>query len=150
MPYGRIIELASHDPTLTFNTLGRHVSRMVYTRVTSVKSPWLAGCQVGDIHAVPVSHGEGRFYASESLMHKLAANGQIATQYVSPDGKPSGDIMWNPNGSICAVEGITSPDGRVFGKMAHSERYGDNLYKMSRAIKTKGYLKAESGILNKP
>lgn len=129
VPYGRIIELASHDPTLTFNTLGRHVSRMVYTRVTSVKSPWLAGCQVGDIHAVPVSHGEGRFYASESLMHKLAANGQIATQYVSPDGKPSGDIMWNPNGSICAVEGITSPDGRVFGKMAHSERYGDNLYK---------------------
>ncbi|MDD3692928.1 MAG: phosphoribosylformylglycinamidine synthase [Oscillospiraceae bacterium] len=129
VPYGRIIKLNEHDPTLTFNTLGRHVSRMVYTRVTSVKSPWLSLCNVGDIHCMPVSHGEGRFYATESLLHKLASNGQIATQYVSPDGKPSADIEWNPNGSLSAVEGITSPDGRVFGKMGHSERYGENLYK---------------------
>ena len=129
VPYGRIIKLNEHDPTLTFNTLGRHVSRMVYTRVTSVKSPWLSLCNVGDIHCMPVSHGEGRFYATENLLYKLASNGQIATQYVSPDGKPSADIEWNPNGSLCAVEGITSPDGRVFGKMGHSERQGENLYK---------------------
>lgn len=129
VPYGRIVEITDQDPTLTFNTLGRHVSRMVYTRVTSVKSPWLAGCEAGDIHCIPVSHGEGRFYASEGILHKLAANGQIATQYVTPDGKPSADITWNPNGSICAVEGITSPDGRIFGKMGHSERRGESLYK---------------------
>jgi phosphoribosylformylglycinamidine synthase len=129
VPYGKIIELSDHDPTLTFNTLGRHVSRMVYTRVTSVKSPWLSGCEVGDVHCVPISHGEGRFYATESMIQKLAENGQIATQYVSLDGKPTSDIEWNPNGSLCAIEGITSPDGRVFGKMGHSERRGENLYK---------------------
>ena len=129
VPTGSIRELRDSDPTLTFNTLGRHVSRMVYTRVTSVKSPWLSGCAAGDIHCVPVSHGEGRFVADEATLKQLAANGQIATQYVDPEGRPSADILWNPNGSVCAVEGITSPDGRVFGKMAHSERSGDDLYK---------------------
>ena len=129
LPYGDIRELAPSDPTLTFNTLGRHVSRMVYTRVTSVKSPWLAGCQAGEIHCVPVSHGEGRFFADEETVRRLAENGQIATQYVTPEGTPSGDILWNPNGSVCAIEGITSPDGRILGKMGHSERQGADLYK---------------------
>ncbi len=129
VPYGEIRPLKPTDPTLTFNTLGRHVSRMVYTRVTSVKSPWLAGCEAGDVHCIPVSHGEGRFYADEATLKLLAANGQIATQYVTPDGEPSDDILWNPNGSVCAIEGITSPDGRVLGKMGHSERRGTDLYK---------------------
>ena len=129
VPYGEIRELGDDDPTLTFNTLGRHVSRMVYTRVTSVKSPWLNGCKAGDIHCIPVSHGEGRFHAGEHTLRGLIAGGQIATQYVDPDGQPSGDIDWNPNGSVCAIEGITSPDGRVLGKMGHSERQGDNLLK---------------------
>ena len=129
VPYGKITPPSEHAPTLTFNTLGRHVSRMVYTRVTSVRSPWLAGVEAGDIHAVPVSHGEGRFVASPQVLEELAANGQVATQYVDPQGNPSGDIRWNPNGSLCAVEGITSPDGRVFGKMAHSERMGKDLYR---------------------
>ena len=129
MPYGKITEPKEDDPTLTFNTLGRHVSRMVYTRVTSVKSPWMAGVHAGDIHAVPVSHGEGRFVADEKALKKLIENGQIATQYVDPDGTVSGDIQWNPNGSVCGIEGITSPDGRVLGKMGHSERKGQDLYK---------------------
>lgn len=129
VPYGKIMELTDEDPTLTFNTLGRHVSRMVYTRVTSVKSPWLADCEAGDIHCVPVSHGEGRFYATEEVLNLLIANGQVATQYVDLDGKPSSNIEWNPNGSVCAIEGITSSDGRIFGKMGHSERQGHNLYK---------------------
>ncbi len=129
VPYGDIRKLSPSDPTLTFNTLGRHVSRMVYTRVTSVKSPWMAGCEAGDVHAVPVSHGEGRFFADEETVRRLAENGQIVTQYVTPEGAPSGDILWNPNGSVCAIEGITSPDGRILGKMGHSERQGENLYK---------------------
>ena len=129
VPYGEIRDIADNDPTLTFNTLGRHVSRMVYTRVTSVKSPWLQGCEAGDIHCIPVSHGEGRFVAEESMLQHLAANGQIATQYVDPDGTPSADITWNPNGSVWAIEGITSPDGRVLGKMGHSERRGEDLYR---------------------
>ena len=129
VPYGEIRELTGEDPTLTFNTLGRHVSRMTYTRVTSVKSPWLSECEAGEIHCVPVSHGEGRFYADEHTLRELAAAGQIATQYVDLQGEPSSDIIWNPNGSIGAVEGITSPDGRVLGKMGHSERMGENLYR---------------------
>ncbi|MBQ1555847.1 MAG: phosphoribosylformylglycinamidine synthase, partial [Clostridia bacterium] len=129
VPYGRITDIGQNDPTLTFNTLGRHVSRMVYTRVTSVKSPWLHECEVGEMHTVPVSHGEGRFVADDEMLGKLIANGQVATQYVDPNGMPSSDIEWNPNGSVCAIEGITSPDGRVFGKMGHSERMGTNLYK---------------------
>ena len=129
VPYGRITEPAANAPTLTFNTLGRHVSHMAYTRVTSVKSPWFSGVQAGDVFAVPVSHGEGRFVADGRTMKQLIANGQIATQYVTPEGIPSGKIPWNPNGSVCAVEGITSPDGRILGKMGHSERKGSHLYK---------------------
>ena len=126
--YGKIVDLKDDDPTLTFNTLGRHVSRMVYTRVTNTKSPWLSGVNAGDVFAIPVSHGEGRFVADDAALRRLIENGQIATQYTTPCGKVSGDITWNPNGSVCGIEGITSPDGRVFGKMGHSERKGDNLY----------------------
>lgn len=129
VPYGRITPPGENAPTLTFNTLGRHVSRMVCTRVASVKSPWFSSVQAGDVFTVPVSHGEGRFAAADGILRELAANGQIATQYCAPDGTPSGDIQWNPNGSAWAVEGITSPDGRVLGKMGHSERRGTDLYK---------------------
>lgn len=129
VPFGKITQPNPKNPTLTFNTLGRHVSRMVYTRVTSVKSPWLSKTEAGEIHCVPVSHGEGRFVASDELLKALADNGQIATQYVDFEGNPSGDILYNPNGSLAAVEGILSPDGRVFGKMGHSERRGENICK---------------------
>ena len=106
LPYGKITNIIETDPTLTFNTLGRHVSRMVYTRITSVKSPWFANVREGDVFAVPVSHGEGRFVADDDMMKNLIQNGQVATQYVMPEGIPSSDIAWNPNGSVCAVEGI--------------------------------------------
>ena len=129
VPYGKIIDTDENCPTLTFNTIGRHQSRLVRTRIASNKSPWLAGTEVGDIYTVPISHGEGRFLASEELVKKLAENGQIATQYVDLEGNPTDDIHFNPNNSVCAIEGITSPDGRVFGKMGHSERKGDGLYK---------------------
>ena len=129
VPYGRITQIQENDPTLTFNTLGRHVSRMVYTRVTSVKSPWLMGAEAGQIHTVPVSHGEGRFVADAQTVARLMANGQIATQYVDLTCQPTMDLRYNPNGSVMAIEGITSPDGRVFGKMGHSERSGEQLYK---------------------
>ena len=129
LPYGKITNIIETDPTLTFNTLGRHVSRMVYTRVTSVKSPWFSNVREGDVFAVPVSHGEGRFVADDDMIKNLMQNGQIATQYVTPEGVPSSNIAWNPNGSVCAVEGITSPDGRILGKMGHTERKGDSLYR---------------------
>ncbi len=129
VPYGEIRELKPTDPTLTFNTIGRHISHMAYTRVTSVKSPWFANVNAGDVFAVPVSHGEGRFMADAETVKALAENGQIATQYVDLSGNPSSDIAYNVNGSVCAIEGITSPDGRVLGKMGHSERKGENLYK---------------------
>ena len=128
VPYGQITEIKNSDPTLTFNTLGRHVSRMVYTRVASCKSPWLGGVNAGDIHCVPVSHGEGRFMASAETVNKLIQNGQVAFQYCDPNGNISNDILWNPNGSVCSIEGITSPDGRILGKMGHSERHGNGLY----------------------
>ncbi len=99
------------------------------TGITSVKSPWLAGVNVGDVFTIPVSHGEGRFIANDDVLERLKANGQIATQYVDFDGNPSMDIAFNPNGSVMAIEGITSPDGRVLGKMGHSERIGNNVYK---------------------
>ena len=124
VPYGEIREADEHCPTLTFNTIGRHQSTMVRTRVASVKSPWLTYANQGDVFTLPVSHGEGRFVAPPELIAELAANGQIATQYVDFSGKPSMDIDFNPNASIDAIEGITSPDGRIFGKMAHSERIG--------------------------
>ncbi len=129
VPYGRIIDADENCPTLTYNTIARHQSRIVRTRIASNKSPWLALTQVGDIYNVPISHGEGRFYANEEMIRRLAANGQIATQYVDFDGRATGDVHFNPNGSMYAVEGITSPDGRVFGKMGHSERIGSGLYK---------------------
>ena len=129
VPYGKIVDIQENDPTLTFNTIGRHISQMAYTRVTSTKSPWLAGTQAGDMFAVPISHGEGRFVADEATLRRLAENGQIATQYVDPDGNVATDMPFNPNGSVWAVEGITSPDGRVLGKMGHCERKGENLYK---------------------
>ena len=129
VPYGRIIDTDENCPTLTFNTIARHQSRIVRTRIASNKSPWLALTKPGEIYSCPVSHGEGRFLVSDKLLRSLAANGQIATQYVDLDGNASADVHFNPNGSICAVEGITSPDGRVFGKMGHSERRGSGLYK---------------------
>lgn len=129
VPYGRIIDTDENCPTLTFNTIARHQSRIVRTRVASNKSPWLSLTNVGDIYNVPISHGEGRFFASEELIKQLAANGQIATQYVDLDGNATSDVHFNPNNSMYAIEGITSPDGRVFGKMGHSERIGEGLYK---------------------
>ena len=128
VPYGEIRELKPDDPTLTYNTIGRHISHMAYTRVTSVKSPWLSGVNAGDVFSVPISHGEGRFVATDEMLDTLIRNGQIATQYVDLEGNPSGNIEFNTNGSVCAIEGITSPDGRVLGKMGHSERKGENLY----------------------
>ena len=128
VPYGKITEITEKDPTLTFNTIGRHISHMAYTRVTSVKSPWLAKVNTGDVFAVPVSHGEGRFVADDETLKTLIENGQVATQYVDLNGTPSDDIRYNVNGSVCAIEGITSPNGRIFGKMGHSERKGENLY----------------------
>ncbi len=129
VPYGKIIDTDENCPTLTYNTIARHQSKIVRTRVASNKSPWLALTEVGDIYNVPISHGEGRFLASEELIRKLAENGQIATQYVDLNGNATSDVHFNPNDSAFAIEGITSPDGRVFGKMGHSERIGDGLYK---------------------
>ena len=129
VPYGKIIDTDASCPTITFNTIARHQSRIVRTRIASNKSPWLAGTEVGDVYNVAISHGEGKFYASEELIKQLAENGQIATQYVDLEGNASSDVHFNPNGSMYAIEGITSPDGRVFGKMGHSERIGSGLYK---------------------
>ena len=129
VPYGKIIDTDENCPTLTFNTISRHQSKLVRTRVASNKSPWLANANVGDIITVPISHGEGRFIGDEKLIAELGKNGQIITQYVDLEGNPTYDIQYNPNGSYSAIEGITSPDGRVFGKMGHSERIGEDLYK---------------------
>ncbi len=124
VPFGEIIDMADDAPTLTFNTIARHQSMMVTTRIASNKSPWLYSCEVGDIHTIPISHGEGRFVAPDRIIQQMANNGQIATQYVDLDGNPTMDIRYNPNTSVEAIEGITSPDGRVLGKMGHSERIG--------------------------
>ena len=129
VPYGKIMDPMEDAPTLTFNEIGRHQSKLVRTRIASNLSPWLAETKPGEIYTVPISHGEGRFIASEAIIEELAKNGQIATQYVDLAGKVTGDIQFNPNGSYNAIEGITSPDGRIFGKMGHSERIGQNLYK---------------------
>ena len=129
VPYGKIIDPDETCPTLTYNTIARHQSRIVRTRIASTKSPWLSLMNVGDIVSVPISHGEGKFLASEELIRQLAANGQIATQYVDLEGNATADVHFNPNGSLYAIEGITSPDGRVIGKMGHSERIGKGLYK---------------------
>ena len=129
VPFGKIIDTDDACPTLTYNTIARHQSKLVRTRVCTNKSPWLAGTEVGEIYTVPISHGEGRLFASEELALQLAANGQIATQYVDLDGNPTMDTAFNPNGSLFAIEGITSPDGRVLGKMGHSERWQKGLYR---------------------
>ncbi len=124
VPFGRIVDTDPSCPTLTFNTIGRHQSRLVRTRVASNKSPWFALTEPGEVYTVPISHGEGKFLASAQTVAQMAERGQIATQYVDFDGRPTMDIAHNPNGSVAAIEGITSPDGRVFGKMGHSERVG--------------------------
>ena len=129
VPYGKIIDTDESCPTLTFNTIGKHQSRIVRTRIASNKSPWLSSANVGEVYSVPISHGEGRFLASEELIRKLSDNGQIATQYCDLDGNATSDVHFNPNNSAFAIEGITSPDGRVFGKMGHSERIDTGLYK---------------------
>ena len=129
VPYGKIIDTDENCPTLTFNVIARHQSKIVRTRIASNKSPWLSLMNVGDVVNVPISHGEGRFIASDELINKLAQNGQIATQYVDFEGNATSDVHFNPNNSMYAIEGITSPDGRVFGKMGHSERIGAGLYK---------------------
>lgn len=129
VPYGEIRPQSPDSPTLTMNSIGRHVSKMVYTTVVSNKSPWLQGTTVGETYAIPASHGEGRFVASEEWIKKLFENGQVATQYADPEGNPTMDERYNPNGSYYAIEGILSPDGRVLGKMAHSERIGANVAK---------------------
>ena len=129
LPFGKIIDTDESCPTLTFNNIARHQSKIVRTRVASNMSPWLAECNVGDVYNVPISHGEGKFLASDEMVKKLVEAGQVATQYVDLDGNATYDIDFNPNGSALAIEGITSPDGRVFGKMGHSERVGSGLYR---------------------
>ncbi|MBQ7541850.1 MAG: phosphoribosylformylglycinamidine synthase, partial [Clostridia bacterium] len=128
VPFGKIIDTDESCPTLTYNDIGRHQSRVVQTRIASNKSPWLMETQPGEVYNVPISHGEGKFIVSDAMLEQLSANGQIATQYVDLNGSATMDVRFNPNGSVCAIEGITSPDGRVLGKMGHTERYEDGLY----------------------
>ena len=127
VPYGKITTQTADSPTLTTNSIGRHVSKTVYTKVVTNKSPWLQEAELGGVYSIPASHGEGRFVANDEWIQKLFANGQVATQYVDVNGNPTMDEDFNPNGSYSAIEGITSPDGRVLGKMAHSERRGDGV-----------------------
>jgi phosphoribosylformylglycinamidine synthase len=127
VPYGEIVGQKEDSPTLTFNTINRHISKMAYTKVVSNKSPWLQGAELGKTYCNPASHGEGRFVAPKEWLDKLFANGQVATQYADPDGNVSMDEEYNINGSYMSIEGITSPDGRCLGKMAHSERRGDSV-----------------------
>ena len=129
VPFGKIVPLTAESPTLTYNTIGRHQSQLTLTRICTNKSPWLSCCNVGDIHNIPISHGEGRFVAPESVIKQLIANGQVATQYVDLNGSPTMDVAFNPNSSMYAIEGIISPDGRVLGKMGHTERLTDNVAK---------------------
>jgi len=129
VPYGDIIDTDANCPTLTFNTIGRHQSKLVRTRIASNLSPWFSCCQVGDEHTVAISHGEGRFVANDQVLAEMLAKGQIASQYVDLEGNPTMDLSFNPNGSVMAIEAITSPDGRVLGKMGHTERSGYGLYK---------------------
>ncbi|HBS57714.1 MAG TPA: phosphoribosylformylglycinamidine synthase, partial [Firmicutes bacterium] len=124
VPYGEIVDSTEACPTLTYNKIGRHVSSMICTKVVSTLSPWFSLAEPGDIHTVAISHGEGRFVADKGLLTELMEKGQVATQYVDLSGRPSNDIRYNANGSLAAIEGITSPDGRVLGKMGHSERIG--------------------------
>ena len=127
VPGGEITGQNENSPTLTFNTINRHVSKMVYTKVVSNRSPWLCKASLGGVYVIPASHGEGRFVANDEWLKKLFENGQVATQYCDPEGNISMDEEWNINGSYMSIEGITSPDGRCFGKMGHSERRGDGV-----------------------
>ena len=129
VPFGDIRPMDADCPTLTFNNIGRHQSRLVRTRVNSNLSPWFSACSPDELYTVAISHGEGRFVANDAVLADMQAKGQIASQYVDANGKPSMDLDVNPNGSVWAIEGITSPDGRVLGKMGHSERSGNGLYK---------------------
>ncbi|MFA7725650.1 MAG: phosphoribosylformylglycinamidine synthase subunit PurQ, partial [Candidatus Izemoplasmatales bacterium] len=129
LPYGKLGTVTENSPTLAKNVIGRHVAKMVQTKVITNDNPWFSNIRVGTIHTIPVSHGEGRFVANPDVIADLIKNHQIVTQYVDFDGNPSMDSQFNPNGSVYAIEGILSPDGRILGKMGHSERYGDNLYK---------------------
>jgi len=129
VPYGEIRDIVEDSPTLTHNLIGSHQSTIVNTKIVSNKSPWLSECNEGEIYKIPISHGEGRFVANENVVRELFKNGQVATQYVDNSGNPTYDISFNPNGSVYAIEGITSIDGRVFGKMAHSERVGNGVIK---------------------
>ena len=129
VPYGKVLPMTEKSPTLTFNNISRHVSTVVDIRVASDLSPWLSACKVGEVYKVPVSHGEGKIVAPSEALEEMRKNGQIATQYADLSGRPTMQSPYNPNGSMWAIEGITSPDGRVFGKMGHSERTGENLYK---------------------
>lgn len=142
VPFGEIRDIDESCPTLTYNKIGRHISRVVNTKITSNLSPWFNNTKVGDIHSIAISHGEGRFVASDEMVKKLINNGQVATQYVDFNGNPTYDIIFNPNGSFYAVEGITSPDGRILGKMAHSERIGDNVMKNIIGDKDQGIFEA--------
>jgi len=145
VPYGEIRDPDADSPTLVHNDIGRHISCYATTRVVSTQSPWMALSQVGDLHAVPLSHGEGKFMASEAMVKQLASNGQIATQYCDAQGRPSMDPRINPNGSVAAVEGITSPCGRVLGKMGHSERAGKQVAKNIHGDKLQPIFKAGVG-----
>ena len=127
VPYGEITDIQEDSPTLTTNSIGRHISKSVYTKVMTNKSPWLQLAKLGGVYSIPASHGEGRFVANDAWLKKLIENGQVATQYVDADGNATMDEAFNPNGSYMAIEGIVSPDGRVLGKMAHSERRGDGV-----------------------
>lgn len=142
VPYGEIVDIKEHMPTLTYNSIGRHVSTMVQTKIVSKLSPWFNEMEYGEIHSIPVSHGEGRFTASSEELQRLIKNGQVATQYVDFNGKVAMDSPYNPNGSLYAIEGITSPDGRILGKMAHSERQGKYLYKNIPTIKSQDIFKS--------
>ena len=144
LPYGEVRDMEKNSPTLTFNQIGRHVSCMAMTKVTSVLSPWFLRSEPGTIHTVILSHGEGRFVANDDVMNELIKKGQIATQYVDFDGNPTMELPFNPNGSMNAVEGITSPDGRILGKMGHSERMGTNVAK--NVPGNKNQLIFESGV----
>lgn len=145
VPYGEIVDMDDNSPTLTFNNIGRHVSQMVETKVVSTLSPWFNNLKVGDIHTIPVSHGEGRFVAPEQTIVELANRGQIATQYVDDQGRATMEMPFNPNGSLYAVEGITSPDGRVLGKMGHSERIGQHVSKNVPGVKDQRLFEAGVG-----
>ena len=129
LPYGKLGTVTENSPTLTFNKIGRHVSQMIRTKILSNQSPWFSSFQVGEEFIIPVSHGEGRFYVKEAELKSLLQHGQIVTQYVDFEGKASNEFRHTPNGSTCAIEGIVSPDGRILGKMGHSERKGEDLYK---------------------